>query len=242
MREGGLIYLKALIESKIFASLNIDRQNKVKAALLNPINVELVQQLSSYLDEDTIEDLGNNDFNNVPVEDRELNETNGEGDLNVSDTDEHETSHVVPNVSKSSNTVEPNVDIDTEDQKPAATDVDDTSAEAVSDDSSKEDSNKRPNEDEIQSSSKIESSTCIHCKPIDIEVIKGTLNSRDDTKGVSQIRIKDPFEMWIYYQDNINLNNIMPAVVDLITRLNSHLEFNRLARSNNAIVFDFQIE
>lgn len=236
--------MKSILESKIFASLNTDRQNKIKAALLNPVNVELVQQLSSYLNENTIEELENNDFENVPVEDSKVKENDSDSNLTVPEIDEseHKTSHIVPNISRSSSTVEPNVYTDTENQEYDPIDVDNTSAEAISDDTSKEELNKGPNEDEIQSSSKIESSTCIPCKPVDIEVIKGTLNSRDDTKGVSQIRIKDSFEMWIYYQDNINLNNIMPAVVDLITRLNSHLEFNRLARSNNAIVFDFQLE
>lgn len=224
--------MKAILESKIFASLNIERQNKVKAALLNPVNVELVQQLSSYLDEDTIEDLENNDIDNNPVDNTEVNEHNGDNS-NVSEIDEPTTSHIAPNISKSSSSVEP---------EPTTTDVDDIPNKDIVDDTSNTGPAEESNEGEVQSSSKIKSSTCIPCKPVDIEVIKGTLNSRDDTKGVSQIRIKDPFEMWIYYQDSINLNNIMPSVVDLITRLNSHLEFNRLARSNNAIVFDFQLE
>ena len=82
--------MKAILESKIFASLNIERQNKVKAALLNPVNVELVQQLSSYLDEDTIEDLENNDIDNNPVDNTEVNEHNGDNS-NVSEIDEPTT-------------------------------------------------------------------------------------------------------------------------------------------------------
>ena len=68
--------------------------------------------------------------------------------------------------------------------------------------------------------------------------MKGTFNSRKDCVGVSRVAVKDS-ELWVYYNDDINLNNVMTAVVDLVSELGmTYLEFNRLARSNNAIVFD----
>ena len=41
--------MTSIFESKIFASLSQERKDKIRAAYLNPVNVELVQQLSSYL-------------------------------------------------------------------------------------------------------------------------------------------------------------------------------------------------
>lgn len=75
----------------------------------------------------------------------------------------------------------------------------------------------------------------------DCETIKGTLNALDTTKGVNRLQVKDS-ELWIYYSDDANLNDKM---VDVIEVLNStgytYLVFNRLARSNNAIVFDINL-
>ena len=75
----------------------------------------------------------------------------------------------------------------------------------------------------------------------DIEEIPGTLNLDESTAGVRTATIKSDNELWIYYNDSINLNNIM---TDVINKLNStgyrYLEFNRLARSDNAIVFEIQ--
>jgi len=78
------------------------------------------------------------------------------------------------------------------------------------------------------------------CKELatDVNLIKGTLNSRDDTKGVSRIFIKND-ELWIYYQDKVNLNSVMEPVIYLLNASGyNHLEFNRLARTENAIVFE----
>ena len=70
------------------------------------------------------------------------------------------------------------------------------------------------------------------------DTIQGTLNSREDTKGVTRLQVKDA-ELWVYYNDDANLNDKM---IDVIEVLNStgytYLKFNRLARSNNAVVFD----
>ena len=70
-----------------------------------------------------------------------------------------------------------------------------------------------------------------------VEVIKGTLNGQAETAGVARIHVKDN-EMWIYYKDEVNLNNIMTNVIEYMNAAGyTDLEFNRLARSDNAIVF-----
>lgn len=71
----------------------------------------------------------------------------------------------------------------------------------------------------------------------DIDVVKGTLNGNEKTAGVSRIQTKEN-ELWIYYNDDINLNNIMTDVIEYFNAAGyTDLEFNRLARSDNAIVF-----
>lgn len=71
-----------------------------------------------------------------------------------------------------------------------------------------------------------------------LDEIKGLLNAKDDTAGVSRIIVKNN-ELWIYYEDKINLNNVMTPVIEILNAANySYLEFNRLARTDNAIVFE----
>ena len=72
--------------------------------------------------------------------------------------------------------------------------------------------------------------------------IKGTLNARQDTIGVNRVQIKND-ELWIYYNDDINLNNVMANVINLLNAANyKYFEFNRLARTDNAIVFTISVE
>ena len=63
------------------------------------------------------------------------------------------------------------------------------------------------------------------------------LNASEETAGVNRILVKGE-ELWIYYEDKKNLNNIMGPAIECLNSANySYLEFNRLARTDNAIVF-----
>ena len=73
------------------------------------------------------------------------------------------------------------------------------------------------------------------------DTIKGTLNAREDTTGVNRLEVKDR-ELWIYYNDDCNLNDKMIEVISVLNSTGyTYLKFNRLARSNNAIVFDVNL-
>lgn len=73
---------------------------------------------------------------------------------------------------------------------------------------------------------------------LEVKDIKGLLNSNSDTSGVSRVSVKDDKELWIHYNDNVNLNDVMVNVIELVNQSGySYLEFNRLARSENAVVF-----
>lgn len=64
--------------------------------------------------------------------------------------------------------------------------------------------------------------------------VASMLNAVDTTSGVRSAKILGN-ELWIYYKDNVNLNSVMESVIDAVAT--HELEFNRLARSHNAIVF-----
>lgn len=70
-----------------------------------------------------------------------------------------------------------------------------------------------------------------------VDQIKSLLNLQDTTTGVNRILVKDS-ELWIYYNDSINLNNVMADAIEALNAAGyTYLEFNRLARSDNAMVF-----
>lgn len=70
-----------------------------------------------------------------------------------------------------------------------------------------------------------------------VESIKGTLNSQQLTCGVTRVAVKND-EVWCYYNYSVNLNEVMVKAIDLVSKAGySYLEFNRLDRSYNAIVF-----
>lgn len=70
-----------------------------------------------------------------------------------------------------------------------------------------------------------------------VDQLKSLLNLQDTTTGVNRILVKDS-ELWIYYNDSINLNNVMADAIEALNAAGyTYLEFNRLARSDNAMVF-----
>ena len=73
-------------------------------------------------------------------------------------------------------------------------------------------------------------------EPISPESIQEFLNDQDSTSGVSRVVEKDS-EIWIHYNDKINLNNVMEDVIARLSKEYPEAEFNRLARTENAIVF-----
>ena len=73
---------------------------------------------------------------------------------------------------------------------------------------------------------------------LEFKDIMGMLNAKDDTCGVIRISENQPNEAWIYYNDSTNLNDVMVPVIEQLNRPGyTYLSFNRLARSENAIVF-----
>lgn len=84
------------------------------------------------------------------------------------------------------------------------------------------------------------SKKCAIRSSIDLDSLKGTMNAVSDTCGVQRVKIdEDKKELWVYYNDDINLNDIMTPLIELLESSSyNYLIFNRLARSGNAVVFE----
>ncbi len=219
--------LKSIYASKIYKCSKY--KDRIHAAIQNPINYELVQQLKSYVI--VPESDNDNDVNLTELDtviDTANNAVQEAASSKTSDKEYSSSNHGLPE--------------DLNDEK----DLNSCSANLA--DTSTADTLNTVESIKCQPNSIITSQTALYsgeCKCCDavslpsiVEQIKGMLNLHEGTKGVLRAIVKDS-ELWIYYKDSINLNNIMAAVIDLIDASGySYLEFNRLARSDNAIVFE----
>lgn len=225
--------MNAIFASKLFRSSN--RQDKIRAALADPVNMKLVQQLRSYLDE-PYQDMGLMDpqpeepeTSNSEVYTEE-GESEGQESSSTSESNSPTPSHISAPSHISTPSSDP-MDI------PGLNVEHESSPEEPPTNESSEPSNSEestPPEEPIVESTKVTSSTDVQDT---IEQLKGSINMRQETSGVNRI-LKKEDEIWIYYEDKVNLNNVMGPVIELVNALGyNNLEFNRLARSDNAIVF-----
>lgn len=215
--------MNSIFASKLYICSS--RQDKIKAALTNPINAELVSQIADYLDDEELRKL--TDRSDKKEESANTDKEDKKKDREEPDS-EGESIHFTPNPKSF-----PSSERDIEEKEES--DIEDKEVEETKD--------KEDKEDIVESNTYIDpSSIFINNISGDVNSIKGILNMNDDTKGVTRVNIKND-EMWIYYEDSINLNNIMTLVIELLNASNYfYLEFNRLARSDNAIVFQISME
>lgn len=170
------------------------RKEHIKANMANPINTELVTQLSSMID--TVDDNIDETIANPITEDAD-------------------------------STVEEPDMVDDEDTNPA------DSNDEIEDDSSASEED-FPEPDEPQSDSIGAEDTTVD----DIDRLEAALNGNSNTQGVIRCAEKDD-EIWVYYNDDINISKILPDIMDELDANNiTDMSFSRIARSNNAIVFD----
>ena len=222
--------MNAIFASKLFRSSA--RQDKIRAALADPVNMELVQQLRSYLDE-PYQKMGLMDAQSEEPK-TDTFEAPAEGEAEESSSASESSSSAPSHNSAPSHVSGPSSDpIDI----PGLSIEDETSSEEPpASEPSEPSSNEAsvPSEEPVAESTRITSSTNVQDT---IEQLKGSINMRQETCGVNRI-LKKEDEIWIYYEDKVNLNNVMGPVIELVNALGySNLEFNRLARSDNAIVF-----
>lgn len=169
------------------------RKEHIKANMANPINTELVTQLSSMIDivdDDTDEDI------------------------------------VDPIPEDADSTVEEPDIVDDEDTNPADSNDEDEDNGSISEEDF-------PEPDEPQSDSIGAEDPTVD----DIDRLEAALNGNSNTQGVIRCAEKDD-EIWVYYNDDINISKILPDIMDELDASNiTDISFSRIARSSNAIVF-----
>lgn len=228
--------IEPIFSSKLFAVSS--RKAEIRAAASNPINQNLMQQLStaldkSYqkaeylLDEEDQEKLRQEQTESVETKVDETEESEVTEESGVAPK-EHSAPPAKPsNLHSKFKAAEKNMSEEESPENaegvPTDTGSVDTKTEAATDiDTGIDDSDMDDNG--IQDTKSIADS------------VKATLNDNEDTTGVSRTAIKDD-ELWVYYEDSINLNKVMASAIETLNNLDCGLEFNRLARSDNAIVF-----
>ena len=213
-------------------------QDKILAAIQNPINSELVQQLSQYVDFSSIPKL-----NDLP-ETKKSEELSHKTPETVSDN-RHVVFNPKPVRFAPKNLVEDNSKAENTSKEEQSKNDEETNSKEIQENPSED-----LKEDSVNSSSNIvlgqtvlypNTCVCMNKLPEVVNQIKSTLNLNSNTSGVNRVLVKDK-ELWIYYNDSINLNNVMGAVIELLNAANyNYLNFNRLARSDNAIVFEISV-
>lgn len=234
--------MEAIFASMLYkASKN---KSKIRAAISDPINKELVQQLSEYLDE-PIADVPDADPAQEVPEEAKKHGTSGAPTPKDRTIMRHggapsKSDHLADLEDRLSDAdnleSEPSEDSSTEDIASPDT-VEEP--EELTKEVENSDEEESAESSKVVTGSNVFAGKCIAAEvlPKAVEEIKGTLNHTADTAGVNRAIVKDS-ELWIYYNDNVNLNNVMGPAIELLNATNYYyLEFNRLARSDNAIVF-----
>lgn len=227
--------MKSIYCSKIY--LSSKRKDKIKAAAQDPVNLELVTQLADYLDDDIVE------RNNSSIDtELEVNEDTFDFESDTVDFPDEETGSSSKG-SRSSSSHRSSAPLGPKPDLSEHSFSDESGGDRPSNDlpdkPDKPDVPEEPSNSEIEESEEIKSDSEKVTASVDevLSVLKGSLNSREDTCGVNRAQVKDS-ELWIYYSDDVNLNNIMTNVIEYLDRTGrSALEFNRLARTDNAMVF-----
>lgn len=214
------ILLKYIYGCKMFRSSS--RKNHIKANIANPINVELVQQIQDLTDdsEDTVEKVNpsENKSERKILKGPSSSPSGGSYSTSLSHGSEPSEDDIfIPDETDNNGNKDENFD---------DSDSLDTSDESVDEDTSDEN---------VESSEAI---TAVVEDELDINQLKSILNESSSlTYGVSRISERNN-EVWVYYNDDVNLN---PMLSDIIYTVESskfkNLEFNRIARSDNAVVF-----
>lgn len=233
--------MQAIFSAKLFRAST--RQAAIRAALENPVNQELVLQLKKYLDPESVEEVPveptvqlDADAEAAPVD------TVDEQAAAPEDTAASEASAVsdddgnTDDTASSTSTSKQVVDV-AKITKTAGEPSGDTSEQGLDAEDDETDSS-----DDIASSSAVGSTNvtaaCNVFAVPSLDTIQGQLNSVEDTCGVVRTK-QSGDELWVYFSDKKNLNNLMDAVIDRLAAAGFYqLEFNRLARTDNAIVFE----
>ena len=211
------------------------RQDQIKATMANPNNGGLMVQLARYLDEDykTPENLTGKSREELEAEKTQAEDSSSDGnpDKNEGFIRESAGGNHGGGGGHISGLPE---GMDLVDAPSSESDLDALEQSMSSNESSE--AAPPPDAEPAEASTELEPIRA--STDIGVDTVKSSLNNVSETAGVQRVAIKNN-ELWLYYDDDKNLNNIMTPVIDLLLKLGYvTLEFNRLARSDNAIVFE----
>ena len=221
--------MEAIFSCKLYKGST--RKAAIRAALENPINQELVVQLKKYLDPDDLGELMKNQIAQEQENDQAATEAQAvEGDESEIIATPEQTVVQVSSIEHTG----------VADNLPATdADIDDNVTEIPNADEATDPVEEEEVVDDVESATalaELDSSSQVSQLP-SLDTVKGQLNAKDSTSGVVRTRnIND--ELWVYYDDKKNLNTLMGDVIESLQAAGFYnLEFNRLARTENAIVF-----
>lgn len=227
--------LEAIYASKMF--LSSKNQDKVRSAIADPMNSELVQQLRSYLDDDFLREAKEyheaqelaEELSNPPVED---DFSSPESNDSFSDIPSSPSSSPAPSHSMSSDFGDLS-DMGVPDENDSVGDFDmGTDTNTDNDTSDLEDDL----DDSVEESVKLNKANVSASKDITPDLMS-ILNSSEITNGVRRVNATQDSELWIYYNDDVNLNHVMESVISSVSTCCPNVQFSRLARTYNAVVF-----
>lgn len=224
------------------------RQKSIQAALADPTNQELVVQLAEALDEqyqdpeylldsDEQQELKDDLVDEHTIKEPSKDESEEKDSKNIPLEDE-------PKVSESANMKKLGGHVSKGVSKSELNDMESPKEPQPSSTETAPKSENKPVEESTQVEKKLEqkdilASTRAYFKDFQqlCDQIKGLLNLNSKTANVSRILVKEN-ELQIFYDDSINLNDVMGEVIEILNAAGyTYLEFNRLMRSSNAIVF-----
>lgn len=221
--------MKAIYSCKLYKTH--PRKDKIKAAISNPINTELVSQLRSYLD-DEYQHLADKPEPDVAYDLRE-----DADDLSSDVSDGGSSGSLGPRPTSGSLSAKFDALLGDEGDSDEFTDSDmgdlDSDADDVDDTDLDTEAETEGELEEIGESTSISTPTDVNLA----DAVKSSLCQYPELSKFNRV-IEKNNELWIHYNDDVNLNNIMgPVIEQLVDDHLDQLEFNRLARSDNAIVF-----
>lgn len=221
--------VNAIYASKLFKASK--RKDKIRAAAENPLNAELVIQIPDYVDDEfkvSSKSKSAETSSSPDTDDKDSKER-------IRPSESHASSggggHFAP-----SGGADHHLSDMLKDEEGPAPDFEKSSEASESPEPA---SSENDSSEGVEESTNITQPSITACTEISTEIdsIIGLLNSREDTAGVCRGLVKED-ELWLHFKDSINLNNVMEPVIALLNASNyTTLNFNRLARTENAIVF-----
>ena len=229
-----------ITNSKLFKASK--DQDKILAAIQNPVNKQLVQQLTSYVDSDYAEKLKSRNDDNLNDVDNSNNKNSNESEnqeIDININTESTSHHSSPSMN-----FNPSVELPEESITEETPESDVEAPSSPTPESSSESSENVNESTKLAQDSKIIASTYTTIEDVSKAVLElpGILNLREETAGVEYADLKSNAnhnnEIWIYYNSTVDISKILCDINVVLYEAGLYfLEFVKVSRDDNAAVF-----